>query len=119
MAAVAGAIAWAGVEAMMDAGAVFGVIDNGGDIALVSDRSIRVGVHAGGAGTYLTGSRLLSLRRKKYWVSVPHQQQSDPQSPLALPMQSPYSPTMSRLPTHGQLQFVTRSGRMIRLFSIR
>ena len=49
MAAVAGAIAWAGVEAMMDAGAVFGVIDNGGDIALVSDRSIRVGVHAGGA----------------------------------------------------------------------
>ena len=49
MAAVAGAIAWAGVEAMMDAGAVFGVIDNGGDIALVSDRSIRVGVHAGEA----------------------------------------------------------------------
>ena len=47
MAAVAGAIAWAGVEAMVDAGAVFGVIDNGGDIALVGDRSIRVGVHAG------------------------------------------------------------------------
>jgi len=49
MAAVAGAIAWAGVEAMVDAGAVFGVIDNGGDIALTSDRSIRVGVHAGEA----------------------------------------------------------------------
>ena len=49
MAAVAGAIAWAGVEAMVDAGAVFGVIDNGGDIALISDRSIRVGVHAGEA----------------------------------------------------------------------
>jgi ApbE superfamily uncharacterized protein (UPF0280 family) len=49
MAAVAGAIAWAGVEAMVDAGAVFGVIDNGGDIAVVSDRSIRVGVHAGEA----------------------------------------------------------------------
>jgi len=49
MAAVAGAIAWAGVEAMMDAGAVFGVIDNGGDIALVSDLSVRVGVHAGEA----------------------------------------------------------------------
>jgi len=47
MASVAGAIAWAGVEAMVDAGAVFGVIDNGGDIALTSDRSIRVGVHAG------------------------------------------------------------------------
>jgi ApbE superfamily uncharacterized protein (UPF0280 family) len=47
MAAVAGAIAWAGVEAMLEAGAVFGVIDNGGDIALVSDRPVRIGVHAG------------------------------------------------------------------------
>jgi ApbE superfamily uncharacterized protein (UPF0280 family) len=46
MAAVAGAIAWAGVEAMADAGAAFGVIDNGGDIALISDRPVRVGVHA-------------------------------------------------------------------------
>ena len=49
MAAVAGAIAWAGVEAMVDAGAAFGVIDNGGDIALISDREVRVGVHAGEA----------------------------------------------------------------------
>jgi uncharacterized protein len=49
MAAVAGAIAWAGIEAMQDAGAVFGVIDNGGDIALVADRPVRVGVHAGNA----------------------------------------------------------------------
>jgi ApbE superfamily uncharacterized protein (UPF0280 family) len=49
MAAVAGAIAWAGVEAMAEAGAIFGIIDNGGDIALVSDRPVRVGVHAGGA----------------------------------------------------------------------
>ena len=47
MAAVAGAIAWSGLEAMIGAGAVFGVIDNGGDIALVTDRTIRVGVHAG------------------------------------------------------------------------
>ncbi|MDD1696529.1 MAG: UPF0280 family protein, partial [Methanoregula sp.] len=47
MAAVAGAIAWAGVEAMKDAGAVFGVIDNGGDIALINDRPVRIGVHAG------------------------------------------------------------------------
>jgi hypothetical protein len=31
---------------MVDAGAVFGVVDNGGDIALISDRPIRVGVHA-------------------------------------------------------------------------
>jgi hypothetical protein len=49
MAAVAGAIAWAGIEAMRDAGAMFGVIDNGGDIALISDRDVRVGVHAGDA----------------------------------------------------------------------
>jgi uncharacterized protein len=49
MAAVAGTIAWAGVEAMQEAGARFGVIDNGGDIALVADRPVRVGVHAGEA----------------------------------------------------------------------
>ena len=49
MAAVAGTIAWAGVEAMQEAGAPFGVIDNGGDIALIADRPVRVGVHAGGA----------------------------------------------------------------------
>jgi hypothetical protein len=49
MATVAGAIASAGIDAMIEAGAVFGVIDNGGDIALVSDRDVRVGVHAGSA----------------------------------------------------------------------
>jgi ApbE superfamily uncharacterized protein (UPF0280 family) len=49
MAAVAGAIAWSGAEAMQEAGAAFGVIDNGGDIALFSDREVTVGVHAGGA----------------------------------------------------------------------
>ena len=49
MASVAGAVAAAGVNAMINAGASFGVIDNGGDIALVSDRPVRVGVHAGTA----------------------------------------------------------------------
>ncbi|TAJ44727.1 UPF0280 family protein [Methanofollis fontis] len=49
MAAVAGTIAWAGAEAMRDAGAVFGIVDNGGDIALFSDREVRVGIHAGDA----------------------------------------------------------------------
>jgi hypothetical protein len=49
MATVAGAIASAGIDAMIGAGAMFGVIDNGGDIALVSDRDVRVGVHAGSA----------------------------------------------------------------------
>ncbi|MDD3621527.1 MAG: UPF0280 family protein [Methanofollis sp.] len=47
MAAVAGTIAWAGAEAMQAAGARFGVVDNGGDIALFSDREVRIGVHAG------------------------------------------------------------------------
>ncbi len=47
MAAVAGAIAWAGVEAMRDAGAAFAVIDNGGDIAMLTDREIRIGIFAG------------------------------------------------------------------------
>lgn len=45
MAAVAGAIAWAGVEAMT--GVSFGLIDNGGDIALRSDREVTVGIYAG------------------------------------------------------------------------
>jgi len=49
MAAVAGTIAWAGIEAMEEAGASFGVIDNGGDIALIADRPVWVGVHAGEA----------------------------------------------------------------------
>ena len=49
MAAVAGAIAWAGLEAMQESGAVFGVIDNGGDIALIANRPVTVGVHAGDA----------------------------------------------------------------------
>jgi len=47
MAAVAGAIAWAGVEEMVRSGATFGLIDNGGDIACITDREIRVGIYAG------------------------------------------------------------------------
>ncbi len=47
MAAVAGAIAWAGVEAAAGTGVPFCLVDNGGDIALVSDREINVGIFAG------------------------------------------------------------------------
>lgn len=47
MAAVAGAIAEAGVIAVKDAGGTTCVIDNGGDIALFSDHEIIVGIHAG------------------------------------------------------------------------
>jgi uncharacterized protein len=64
MAAVAGTIAWAGVETMQEAGALFGVIDNGGDIALVADRPVRVGVHAGGA----------ALSNRVAFVVPPHEQ---------------------------------------------
>ena len=49
MAAVAGTIAWAGVEAMRDAGAKYAVIDNGGDIAYIADRPVRIGLFAGGS----------------------------------------------------------------------
>jgi hypothetical protein len=47
MAAVAGTIAWYGVEAMQDAGATFAVVDNGGDIALIADREVTIGIYAG------------------------------------------------------------------------
>ena len=47
MAAVAGTIAWAGVEAMQEAGARFGIVDNGGDIAVIADRPVRIGLFAG------------------------------------------------------------------------
>jgi ApbE superfamily uncharacterized protein (UPF0280 family) len=47
MAAVAGTVAGAGVQAAIAGGAGFCVIDNGGDIALVSDRTVRVGLYAG------------------------------------------------------------------------
>jgi len=47
MASVAGAIAEAGVKRARDAGADYCIIDNGGDIALITDREIRVGLYAG------------------------------------------------------------------------
>jgi ApbE superfamily uncharacterized protein (UPF0280 family) len=47
MASVAGAVADAGVRAAKIAGSAYCVVDNGGDIALISDRSIRVGLYAG------------------------------------------------------------------------
>jgi len=49
MAAVAASIGWAGVMSMQESGAVFGLIDNGGDIVLFSDRDVRVGIYAGSA----------------------------------------------------------------------
>jgi len=47
MSAVAGTIASLAVEAMVDAGATFAIVDNGGDIALINDRPVTIGVYAG------------------------------------------------------------------------
>jgi uncharacterized protein len=47
MAAVAGAIAGFAVQAMMDEGAAYAVVDNGGDICILNDQPILVGIYAG------------------------------------------------------------------------
>ena len=47
MAAVAGVIADLAVEAMVDADASYAIVDNGGDIALASDRDVIVGIYGG------------------------------------------------------------------------
>ena len=47
MAAVAGAIAELTVEAMMEKGAKHVIVDNGGDIALVNETAILVGIYTG------------------------------------------------------------------------
>lgn len=47
MAAVAGVISDLAVEAMVEGGARYAIVDNGGDIALSSDRYVTVGIYAG------------------------------------------------------------------------
>ena len=47
MAAVAGAIAGFAVQAMMKEGATYAVVDNGGDICILNDQPIVVGIYAG------------------------------------------------------------------------
>ena len=47
MSAVAGTLAEFAVEAMRDAGATHAMVDNGGDVALISDREVLVGIYAG------------------------------------------------------------------------
>ena len=47
MAAVAGTIACMAVEAMTRAGAKYALVDNGGDIALINDEPVVVGIYAG------------------------------------------------------------------------
>ena len=47
MAAVAGAIAGFAVQAMIKEGATYAVVDNGGDICILNDQPIVVGIYAG------------------------------------------------------------------------
>lgn len=68
MAAVAAAIAWSGVEAMQQSGASFGLIDNGGDIVVFSDRTMRIGIHAGSAPSSDKSAFLLPPQKDIYGV---------------------------------------------------
>lgn len=47
MSAVAGTIASLAVGSMIDAGATSAIVDNGGDIAVINDRPIVIGIYAG------------------------------------------------------------------------
>ena len=47
MAAVAGAIAGSAVDAMIKEGAAYAVVDNGGDICILNDQPMTVGIYAG------------------------------------------------------------------------
>lgn len=47
MSAVAGTISAFAVEAMAEAGASYAIVDNGGDIAYITDRTLHVGIYAG------------------------------------------------------------------------
>lgn len=47
MSAVAGTISALAVEAMVNAGASFAIVDNGGDIAIINDRPVLMGIYAG------------------------------------------------------------------------
>ena len=47
MSAVAGVIAKIAVEAMIEAGALYAIVDNGGDISILNDQTVLVGIYAG------------------------------------------------------------------------
>jgi len=47
MSAVAGTIAWMSVEKMKTAGARYAIVDNGGDIAILNDKTCHIGIYAG------------------------------------------------------------------------
>lgn len=47
MAAVAGAISRLALDAMIGAGAAYAIVENGGDIAILNDRTVNIGIYAG------------------------------------------------------------------------
>ena len=63
MAAVAGAIAGFAVQAMMDEGATYAVVDNGGDICILNDQPIVVGIYAGSSPIRDLAFQLAERRR--------------------------------------------------------
>jgi uncharacterized protein len=62
MAAVAGAIAGFAVQAMIKEGATYAVVDNGGDICILNDQPIVVGIYAGGSSIQNLGFELAARR---------------------------------------------------------
>lgn len=58
MAAVAGAVAETALQAMAEAGAVHALVDNGGDIALLLDRPVTVGIFTGPSDVRNIGLRV-------------------------------------------------------------
>ena len=47
MSAVAGTIAYYAVKEMIGKGATYAIVDNGGDIALILDRTVHIGIYTG------------------------------------------------------------------------
>jgi ApbE superfamily uncharacterized protein (UPF0280 family) len=68
MAAVAGAIACAGIENVLSQDSHFCIIDNGGDIAFISDREIRIGLYAGNSPHSGRYAFLMRPRKEIYGV---------------------------------------------------
>jgi ApbE superfamily uncharacterized protein (UPF0280 family) len=62
MSAVAGVIAGFAVQAMMDEGATYAVVDNGGDICILNDLPIVVGIYAGSSPIQNLGFELPARR---------------------------------------------------------
>ena len=63
MATVAGAIAGFAVQAMMDEGATYAVVDNGGDICILNDQPLVVGIYAGSSSIKDLAFRLSARHR--------------------------------------------------------